>query len=83
MAKRNVDNIVNSIVYALTGQTGGVGFSNLQALSQAMVDAGIDGKIVIQKDGIAYAVTNGYPSGNIDKFTAWLDERKWYYSYVK
>lgn len=95
MAKWNVDNIANSIVYALTGQTGGgavqllkvqtggVGFSNLQALSQAMVDAGIDGQIVIQKDGIGYAVTNGYPSGNIDKFTAWLDERKWYYSYVK
>ncbi|MFP3415142.1 N-acetylmuramoyl-L-alanine amidase [Bacillus sp. SIMBA_074] len=95
MAKWNVDNIANSIVYALTGQTGGgavqllkvqtggVGFSNLQALSQAMVDAGIDGQIVIQKDGIGYAVTNGYASGNIDKFTAWLDERKWYYSYVK
>jgi N-acetylmuramoyl-L-alanine amidase len=95
MAKWNVDNIANSIVYALTGQTGGgavqllkvqtggVGFSNLQVLSQAMVDAGIDGQIVIQKDGIGYAVTNGYPSGNIDKFTAWLDERKWYYFYVK
>ncbi|MBE7150742.1 N-acetylmuramoyl-L-alanine amidase [Bacillus mycoides] len=95
MAKWNVDNIAKSIVYALTGQTGGgavqllkvqtggVGFSNLQALSQAMVDAGIDGQIVIQKDGIGYAVTNGYPSGNIDKFTAWLDERKWYYFYVK
>ncbi|MEK4865071.1 N-acetylmuramoyl-L-alanine amidase [Bacillus sp. FSL E2-8895] len=95
MAKWNVDNIAKSIVYALTGQTGGgavqllkvqtggVEFSNLQALSQAMVDAGIDGQIVIQKDGIGYAVTNGYPSGNIDKFTAWLDERKWYYFYVK
>ncbi|RAT00700.1 N-acetylmuramoyl-L-alanine amidase, partial [Bacillus cereus] len=78
MAKWNVDKIANSIVFALTGQTGGgatdllkvktggVAFSNLQALAQAMVDAGIDGQIVVQKDGIGYAITNGYPSGNID-----------------
>ena len=74
MAKWNVDKIANSIVFALTGQTGGgaanllkvktggVAFSNLQALAQAMVDAGIDGQIVVQKDGIGYAITNGYPS---------------------
>ncbi|KAB2376410.1 MULTISPECIES: N-acetylmuramoyl-L-alanine amidase [unclassified Bacillus (in: firmicutes)] len=95
MAKWNVDKIANSIVLALTGQTGGgaadllkvktggVAFSNLQDLAQAMVDAGIDGQIVVQKDGIGYAITNGYPSGNIDKFTAWLDARKWYYEYVR
>ncbi|MFY0217796.1 N-acetylmuramoyl-L-alanine amidase [Bacillus cereus] len=95
MAKWNVDKIANSIVFALTGKTGGgaanllkvktggVAFSNLQALAQAMVDAGIDGQIVVQKDGIGYAITNGYPSGNIDKFTAWLDARKWYYEYVR
>ncbi|MES5885785.1 N-acetylmuramoyl-L-alanine amidase [Bacillus thuringiensis] len=95
MAKWNVDKIANSIVFALTGQTGGgavdllkvktggVAFSNLQALAQAMVDAGIDGQIVVQKDGIGYAITNGYPAGNIDKFTAWLDSRKWYYEYVR
>ncbi|HFJ9451085.1 N-acetylmuramoyl-L-alanine amidase [Bacillus tropicus] len=95
MAKWNVDEIANSIVFALTGQTGGgatdmlkvktggVAFSNLQALAQAMVDAGIDGQIVVQKDGIGYAITNGYPSGNIDKFTAWLDARKWYYEYLR
>ncbi|MGX5555751.1 N-acetylmuramoyl-L-alanine amidase [Bacillus cereus] len=71
------------VVQLLKVQTGGVGFSNLQALAQAMVDVGIEGQIVVQKDGIGYAVTNGYPAGNIDKFTAWLDERKWYYSYVK
>ncbi|HHP1048472.1 N-acetylmuramoyl-L-alanine amidase [Bacillus thuringiensis] len=70
-------------VQLLKVQTGGVGFSNLQDLSQAMVNAGIDGQIVVQKDGIGYAVTNGYPSGKIDKFTAWLDERKWYYDYIK
>ncbi|PFB22361.1 N-acetylmuramoyl-L-alanine amidase [Bacillus cereus] len=95
MAKWHVDKIANSIVFALTGQTGGgaadllkvktggVAFSNLQDLAQAMVDAGIDGQIVVQKDGIGYAITNGYPSGNIDKFTAWLDARKWYYEYVR
>ncbi|WP_265938184.1 N-acetylmuramoyl-L-alanine amidase [Bacillus thuringiensis] len=95
MAKWNVDKIANSIVFALTGQTGGgavdllkvktggVAFSNLQALAQAMVDAGIDGQIDVQKDGIGYAITNGYPAGNIDKFTAWLDSRKWYYEYVR
>ncbi|PRT09027.1 N-acetylmuramoyl-L-alanine amidase [Bacillus thuringiensis] len=95
MAKWNVDKIANSIVFALTGQTGGgatdllkvktggVAFSNLQDLAQAMVDAGMDGQIVVQKDGIGYAITNGYPSGNIDKFTAWLDARKWYYEYVR
>ncbi|NRR16227.1 N-acetylmuramoyl-L-alanine amidase [Bacillus pacificus] len=95
MAKWNFDKIANSIVFALTGQTGGgatdmlkvktggVAFSNLQALAQAMVDAGIDGQIVVQKDGIGYAITNGYPSGNIDKFTAWLDARKWYYEYLR
>ncbi|MEC3460312.1 N-acetylmuramoyl-L-alanine amidase [Bacillus thuringiensis] len=90
MAKWTVDKIANSIVFALTGQTGGgtvdllkvhtggVAFSNLQALAQAMVDAGIDGQIVVQKDGIGSAITNGYPAGTIDKFTAWLDARKWY-----
>ncbi|EOO27998.1 N-acetylmuramoyl-L-alanine amidase [Bacillus cereus BAG1X2-3] len=95
MAKWNVDKIANSIVFALTGQTGGgavdllkvktggVAFSNLQALAQAMVDAGIDGQIIDQKDGIGYAITNGYQAGNIDKFTAWLDARKWYYEYVR
>ena len=95
MAKWNVDKIANSVVFALTGQTGGgaadllkvktggVAFSNLQDLAQAMVDAGIDGQIVVQKDGIGYAITNGYPSGNIDKFTAWLDARKWYYEYLR
>ncbi|KMQ10580.1 N-acetylmuramoyl-L-alanine amidase [Bacillus cereus] len=95
MAKWNVDKIANSIVFALTGQTGGgavdllkvktggVAFSNLQALAQAMVDAGIDGQIIVQKDGIGYAITNGYQAGNIDKFTAWLDARKWYYEYVR
>lgn len=95
MEKWNVDKIANSIVFALTGQTGGgavdllkvktggVAFSNLQALAQAMVDVGIDGQIVVQKDGIGYAITNGYPAGNIDKFTAWLDSRKWYYEYVR
>ncbi|EOV9528844.1 N-acetylmuramoyl-L-alanine amidase [Bacillus cytotoxicus] len=64
-------------------KTGGVGFNNLQVLAQAMVDAGIDGQLVIQKDGIGYAITNGYPSQNIDKFTAWLDARKWYYDYLQ
>lgn len=72
-----------SAVQLLKVQTGGVAFSNLQALSQAMADAGVDGQIVVQKDGIGYAVTNGYPSGKIDKFTAWLDERDWYYDYIK
>ncbi|MGX5768811.1 N-acetylmuramoyl-L-alanine amidase [Bacillus cereus] len=78
-------NAVNTggAVQLLKVQTGGVGFSNLQALSQAMVDADVDGQIIVQKDGIGYAVTNGYPSGKIDKFTAWLDERKWYYEYLK
>ena len=63
MAKWNVDKIANSIVFALTGQTGGgaadllkvktggVAFSNLQDFAQAMVDAGIDGPIVVQQDG--------------------------------
>ncbi|TKA00320.1 N-acetylmuramoyl-L-alanine amidase [Bacillus thuringiensis] len=72
-----------SAVDLLRVKTGGVGFNNLQVLAQAMVDVGVDGKIIVQKDGIGYAVTNGYPSGIMDKFTAWLDERKWYYEYLK
>ncbi|AVO23035.1 N-acetylmuramoyl-L-alanine amidase [Bacillus phage Anath] len=63
-------------------QTGGVGFSNLQDLAQAMNNAGMDGQIVIQKDGLGYAVTNAYPAGNMDKFTAWLDGKGWWYQYI-
>ncbi|WPF64888.1 endolysin [Staphylococcus phage MVC_VPHSA2] len=63
-------------------QTGGVGFNNLQALAQALIDAGMDGQIVIQKDGLGYVVTNAYPAGNMDKFTAWLDAKNWWYQYI-
>nr|WP_141543708.1 N-acetylmuramoyl-L-alanine amidase C-terminal domain-containing protein [Bacillus toyonensis] len=42
-----------------------------------MLDTGIDGQIIIQRDSIRYAVKNGYSSGNIDNFTAWLGEHKW------
>ncbi|HDR8141888.1 TPA: hypothetical protein QC063_002070 [Bacillus cereus] len=41
-----------------------------------MFETGIDGQIVIQKDSTGSAITNGYPSGNIDKFTAWLGEHR-------
>lgn len=48
-----------------------------------MVDVGVDGKIGACKDGIGHSVTHGYPSRRMDKFTAWLDERKWCYEYLK
>ncbi|MGR5965713.1 N-acetylmuramoyl-L-alanine amidase C-terminal domain-containing protein [Bacillus cereus] len=40
-------------------------------------------KLSFKKMALVDAITNGYPSGNIDKFTAWLDARKWYYEYVR
>lgn len=98
MAKWNVDKIANSIVYALTGQavggstgggvklfkvqTGGVSFSNLQDLAQAMINAGVDGQIIIEKNDLGYAVTNAYPASDMDKFTAWLDAKQWWYKYL-
>lgn len=63
-------------------QTGGVGFDNLPKLANMMAIAGVTGKIQTQLDGIAYAVTDGFEAGIMDKFTAQLDELNWHYDYL-
>lgn len=63
-------------------QTGGVGFSELPNLAQAMIDAGVTGQLIVQADGLGYAMTDRFVASKMDKFTAWLDERDWWYTYL-
>lgn len=63
-------------------QTGGVGFSELPNLAQAMADAGVTGQLIVQADGLGYAMTDRFVASTMDKFTAWLDERGWWYTYL-
>lgn len=66
-------------------KSGGFGISLVSEVAQ-MINEKIDGraKIIVEpKDGLAHIETDVLPNGELDKITAWMDEREWYYDYIK
>ncbi|PEZ87954.1 hypothetical protein CN376_23020 [Bacillus cereus] len=63
-------------------QTGGVAYSQLPELSQMLAAAGVTGQVHVQLDGTAYATTDGFEAGTMDKFTTQLDSKNWWYTYL-
>ncbi|MGG0219231.1 GH25 family lysozyme [Bacillus mycoides] len=68
-------------------KSGGFGVSLVQEVVNAMVERGTKGQVISDPStGIAYLQTEVLPNGELDKITAWMDERpegKWFYEYFK
>jgi N-acetylmuramoyl-L-alanine amidase len=65
-------------------KSGGFGISLVQEVVNAMNERGTKGKVVSDPlTGLAYLQTEVLPNGELDKITAWMDERKWWYEYLK
>ncbi|QWG87361.1 N-acetylmuramoyl-L-alanine amidase C-terminal domain-containing protein [Bacillus mycoides] len=65
-------------------KSGGFGISMSQEVLNAMNERGTKGKVVSDPlTGLAYLQTEVLPNGELDKITAWMDERKWWYEYLK
>ncbi|MGQ3738459.1 N-acetylmuramoyl-L-alanine amidase [Bacillus sp. Fil] len=65
-------------------KSGGFGVSMTQEVLNAMNTRGTKGKVVSDPlTGLAYLQTEVLPNGELDKITAWMDERNWYYEYLK
>lgn len=63
-------------------QTGGVAYSQIPELAQMLASTGVTGQVHVQLDGTAYATTDGFEAGTMDKFTAQLDSKNWWYTYL-
>lgn len=65
-------------------KSGGFGISLVQEVVNAMNERGTKGQVVSDPlTGLAYLQTEVLPNGELDKITAWMDERKWWYEYLK
>ncbi|MGG0207752.1 Cell wall hydrolase/autolysin [Bacillus mycoides] len=68
-------------------KSGGFGVSMVQEVLNAMNERGTKGQVISDPStGIAYLQTEVLPNGELDKITAWMDERpegKWFYEYFK
>ncbi|PFM62551.1 N-acetylmuramoyl-L-alanine amidase [Bacillus cereus] len=65
-------------------KSGGFGISLVQEVVNAMNERGTKGQVVSDPlTGLAYLQTEVLPNGELDKITAWMDERKWWYEYIK
>ncbi|MGG0262045.1 N-acetylmuramoyl-L-alanine amidase C-terminal domain-containing protein [Bacillus mycoides] len=65
-------------------KSGGFGISMAQEVLNAMNAHGTKGKVVSDPlTGLAYLQTEVLPNGELDKITAWMDDRKWWYEYIK
>lgn len=65
-------------------KSGGFGISMVQEVLNAMNAHGTKGKVVSDPlTGLAYLQTEVLPNGELDKITAWMDEKKWWYEYIK
>jgi GH25 family lysozyme M1 (1,4-beta-N-acetylmuramidase) len=65
-------------------KSGGFGISMSQEVLNAMNARGTKGKVVSDPlTGLAYLQTEVLPNGELDKITAWMDERNWWYEYIK
>ncbi|KZD44867.1 Phage lysin glycosyl hydrolase family 25 [Bacillus cereus] len=65
-------------------KSGGFGISLVQEVVNAMNERGTKGKVVSDPStGLAYLQTEVLPNDELDKITAWMDERNWWYEYLK
>ncbi|MBO1582987.1 N-acetylmuramoyl-L-alanine amidase [Bacillus sp. XF8] len=65
-------------------KSGGFGISMVQEVLNAMNARGTKGKVVSDPlTGLAYLQTEVLSNGELDKITAWMDERNWWYEYIK
>ncbi len=68
-------------------KSGGFGISLVQEVVNAMNKRGTKGKVISDPlTGLAYLQTEVLPNGELDKITAWMDDRpegKWFYEYFK
>ncbi|QWT50671.1 hypothetical protein DLn1_00028 [Bacillus phage DLn1] len=64
-------------------RSGGFGISLIQEVTDKMNELGTNGKIIVDpKGGIAYIQTEVLVNTELDKLTAWFDERGWWYEYI-
>lgn len=64
-------------------RSGGFGIGLTQEVSDKMNELGTIGKIIIDpKDGVGYVQTEVLVNTELDKLTAWFDERGWWYEYI-
>lgn len=63
--------------------TGGIGFNHLQEVAEFLNKLGYGASIVIsgKNDGIFSIRTERRIGSELDKFTAWLDVKNWWYQY--
>ncbi|TKH47000.1 N-acetylmuramoyl-L-alanine amidase [Bacillus cereus] len=65
-------------------KSGGFGISLVQEALNAMNERGTKGQVISDPlTGLAYLQTEVLPNGELDKITAWMDERNWWYEYLK
>ncbi|MGQ3740721.1 N-acetylmuramoyl-L-alanine amidase [Bacillus sp. Fil] len=65
-------------------KSGGFGISMVQEVLNAMNARGTKGTVVSDPlTGLAYLQTGVLPNGELDKITAWMDEKNWWYEYLK
>ncbi|EOW9528749.1 N-acetylmuramoyl-L-alanine amidase C-terminal domain-containing protein, partial [Bacillus cytotoxicus] len=65
-------------------KTGGLGIGAIKEVSDVLVERNIKASIIFEgKNGNPYVLTEKMSNPEMDKFTAWLDERKWYYEYLQ
>ncbi|HFR4148746.1 TPA: glycoside hydrolase family 25 protein [Bacillus cereus] len=68
-------------------KSGGFGVSLVPEVLNAMAERGTKGQVISDPStGIAYLQTEVLPNGELDRITAWMDDRpegKWFYEYFK
>ncbi|PFB50921.1 N-acetylmuramoyl-L-alanine amidase [Bacillus thuringiensis] len=65
-------------------KSGGFGISLVQEALYAMNERGTKGQVISDPlTGLAYLQTEVLPNGELDKITSWMDERNWWYEYLK
>ncbi|PGU27134.1 GH25 family lysozyme [Bacillus thuringiensis] len=65
-------------------KSGGFGISLVKEALYAMNERGTKGQVISNPlTGLAYLQTEVLPNGELDKITAWMDERNWWYEYLK
>ncbi|PES11512.1 N-acetylmuramoyl-L-alanine amidase [Bacillus cereus] len=65
-------------------KSGGFGISLVQEVVNVMNERGTKGEVIADPiTGLAYLQTEVLPNGELDKITAWMDERNWWYEYIK
>ncbi|MEK4614189.1 N-acetylmuramoyl-L-alanine amidase [Bacillus sp. FSL K6-0067] len=93
MTKWNVDKIANSIVYALTGQTGMTTSLSKQNIIQsgafspyevpdvtgALTSLKMTAKFILQSDGLTYFVSDPTSDAQLKAMKEYLDHKGWWY----